>query len=176
MFPGIGTHWRSKHREKLPTVLSHPQVCGVPPVTPQAFTTQRHLPSAPGSVVALPTALGPSLPDVLAPPRLSPPAVPPVTPQPVTTRCPLLSAASQGKTAWGRCSGLCWVPPACLHRRASKGRGHLSVFECILVHLWKGQSKKPMTSYLYCHKPMYFPPVPHPHLLELWRGGLQSKE
>ena len=59
----------------LSSALSHPQLCGIPPVTPQAcagppvtaraFTTQHHLLSPPGPVVALPTALGPSPPNVL---------------------------------------------------------------------------------------------------------------
>ena len=73
-------------RLSLSSVLSHPQLCGIPPVTPRAcagppvtaraFTTQHHLLSPPGPVVALPTALGPSPPDVLSPPR------------PVTAWCP----------------------------------------------------------------------------------------
>ena len=61
----------------LPSVPpANPWACGVPPVTPWAFTTQHHLLPAPGPVLALPTALGPSPPDVLSPPR------------PVTAWCP----------------------------------------------------------------------------------------
>ena len=89
---------------------------------------------------------------------------------------PLSSQPGQGKTAWGRCSGLCRLAPGCPCCRASKGRGRLRLLESISVHLWKVRSKKPMTRSLYCHKPRYFPPVAHPRLLELWAGGLQRKE
>ena len=89
---------------------------------------------------------------------------------------PLSSQPGQGKTAWGRCSGLCRLAPGCPCCRASKGRGRLSLLESISAHLWKVRSKKPMTRSLYCHKPRYFPPVAHPRLLELWAGGLQRKE
>ena len=151
------------HYDKRP-VFCHPpglSLPGVPPVTPRACRCPLSC-HTPRSVVSLLSPPGPSPPSVTSrqplglwwlsqqpwahhcpmschPPGCHHPLSPPVTPQPVTTRCPLLSAASQGKTASGRCSGLCRMPRFCLHHRASKGRGHLSVFECVLVHLWKGQ-------------------------------------
>ena len=181
---------------RCPSVSPRACHCPVSCHTPSSAVS---LLSPPGPVLALLSPPGPSPPSITSchppdlwwrsqqpwahhrpmschPPGLSPPGVPPVTPRAVTTRCPLLSAASQGKTAWGRCSGLCRVALGCPHCRASEGGEHLSVFESILVHLWKVQSKKPRTIYVYCHKAMYFPTAAHPQLLELWRGGLQRKQ
>lgn len=144
-----------------PRGLHHP---ASPPGSPWASPGS---PNSPGPILLPPMPLTACWPSC-HPPGCHPPRCHPL--------CPLLSTASQGHSARGKCSGLCPGAPGCPRCSASQGRGHLGDSEWTLGQGRRVRPKRPMATYAHCRKPMHFPTVPHPHLIQLCRGGRRSQE